>query len=113
GNLSDYVSSISCTKNGAADVSGTGTSVDVNVGAGDVEVCAILNRRKASITLRKSLAPASDSGRFDLLAGSTVLASAVGDGGSGSASVAAGRYTLAERAAAGGLGHHLPPIPVA
>ena len=88
GNLANYVTSIACTKNGLADVSGTGTSIAVTVAGDDVEVCTITNKRKATITLRKSLSPTSDTGKFNLIAGTKTLASGVGNGGSGSSSFA-------------------------
>ncbi len=69
GSLANYVTTIACTKNGQADVSGTGTSIAVTVAGDDVEVCTITNKRKATITLRKSLSPTSDTGKFNLIAG--------------------------------------------
>ena len=71
-------------RTGSADVSGTGTSLAVTVAADDVEVCTITNKRRATITLRKSLSPTSDTGKFNLIAGTKTLASGVGNGGSGS-----------------------------
>jgi hypothetical protein len=44
--LSNYTSSIVCTKNGHSDKSGPGTSISVTVAAGDVEACTITNVRK-------------------------------------------------------------------
>jgi len=101
GALADYATSISCTRNGAPDVSGDGTSIDLTVAFGDVESCTITNKRKATVTLRKALSPASDPGRFNLRAGSRTLAAAVGDGGSGTALVAPGTVDLSETAASG------------
>ena len=44
--LSNYTSSIACTKNGSPHKSGPGTSLAVSVAAGDVEACTITNVRK-------------------------------------------------------------------
>ena len=101
GSLMNYVSTIACTKNGVADVSGNGTSIAVTVAADDVEVCTITNKRRATITLRKSLSPAADSGKFNLIAGTKTLASGVGNGGVGSSTFAADSYTLKETANGG------------
>jgi len=46
GNLNDYKIHIGCKKNGNADVSGPGPSINVTVAAGDVEVCTIKNTHK-------------------------------------------------------------------
>jgi hypothetical protein len=46
GNLTDYSKHWSCTKNGGADVSGAGASINVTVAWGDVEVCTITNTHK-------------------------------------------------------------------
>ncbi len=96
--LAHYVSSVVCTQNAAADVSGPGTSIDVSVVTGDIEVCTFTNKRKATITLRKTVSPTADAGRFNLSVGTTVVASAVGDGGSGSGSFAPASYRLKETA---------------
>jgi len=100
-NLSDYASSVACTRNGAADVSASGTSVLVSVAFGDVETCTFTNVRRATVTLRKSLSPAGDPGRFTLKAGSKAVAAAVGDGGSGSVLLDPGSFKLGEKAASG------------
>jgi hypothetical protein len=44
--LSDYTSSIACTRNGGPGPSGTGTSRKVSVNWGDVLVCTFTNQRK-------------------------------------------------------------------
>jgi len=100
-NPNDYVSSIACTRNDADDVTGTGTGISVSVNFGDVEACTISNLRKATVTLRKTLSPSSDTGLFNLSAGSTTVAGAVGDGGSGSRLFAPGSLTLREQAVSG------------
>ena len=48
------------------------------------------------VTVTKRLVPASDPGRFDLYVGTTVVAAAVGDGGSGTRQVAPGFYDVSE-----------------
>ena len=101
--LANYVSSVVCTRNGGADVSGPGTSINVSVITGDIEVCTFTNKRKATITLRKTVSPAADAGRFNLWVANTVVASAVGDGGSGSGSFAPSGYRLRETASNGAL----------
>lgn len=106
--LADYTSSISCTKNGAADVSGAGTSLAVNVDPGDRELCTVSNLRRDTVTLHVASTPSSDPGRFDLVAGFSKVATAVGDGGSGTGSLRPGRsYTVAERAALGSLSNYV------
>src|SRR5581483_1504352 len=106
----NYTSSIACTKNGNPDVSGPGTSVDVTVASGDVEVCTTSNQRAARLTLRERLEPATDTGRFDLFAGPTLWAFAVADGGYNTAPIAVGTYTLSETAESGRLGDYVSSI---
>lgn len=109
--LAAYKSLVYCTKNGAKDVSRYGTSIHVTVVVGDVEACTITNRRIPVVTLRKSLSPPKgDKGRFDLAVGSTVVASAVGNGGSGTGTFQPGKYTLSETAATGSLGDYVSSI---
>jgi hypothetical protein len=43
--LSDYSSSIACTRNGNPGPSGNGRSLNVTLAASDVLVCTITNRR--------------------------------------------------------------------
>ena len=62
----------------------------------------ILTAAQCTLTVRKALAPASDSGRFDLLASGQVLARAVGDGGTaGPVALPLADLTVSERAAPG------------
>jgi hypothetical protein len=63
--LSDYSSSISCTRNGGPAESGSGTSLTgITVNSGDVDVCTITNTRlpyvrpKGAAVLRAPLTPA-------------------------------------------------------
>ncbi len=44
--LSDYTSSIGCTRNGNPGPSGNGTSLQVTLAPNDVLVCALTNQRK-------------------------------------------------------------------
>ena len=46
--LPDYASSIRCTKNGAPDVAGPGSSIDVEVAARDTEVCTVAHTQGAA-----------------------------------------------------------------
>ena len=45
-NLSDYASSIACTRNGGSGPSGTGSSLQVTLAPADVLVCTLTNQRK-------------------------------------------------------------------
>ena len=99
--LSDYVSSIACTQNGTPGPSGSGTSLPVQLAPAAVLACTFTNRQTATITLTKSLVPASDPGRFDLRVGQSVVKAAAGDGGSGSIQVLPGTYRLTESAVSG------------
>ncbi len=53
--LSDYVSSVSCTKNGGAYIASTlATSLgSISVAAGDAVLCSFVNTRKGSLTVKK------------------------------------------------------------
>ena len=64
----------------------------------------------AKITVKKTLVPTADSGRFDLLVGSTVVASAAANGGSGTATVAPGTFTVKENASSGNLANYVTTI---
>jgi FG-GAP repeat len=92
--LSDYTSSIACTRNGGPGPSGTGASLTVSVDWGDALDCTITNRLAATITLRKDLRPSSDPGRFDLKVAGTVVKASAGNGGSGTIQVRAGTYRI-------------------
>ena len=46
--LPDYTSSITCTKNGASDVAGPGSSIEVDVAARDTEECTIAHTQGAA-----------------------------------------------------------------
>ena len=109
--LSNYTSSIACTRNGGSGPSGNGTSLTVSVSPADVLNCTFTNVRKAKITVTKSLSPTSDPGRFNLLVGSTNVKPSAGNGGSGSTLVTPGSYTVSENAASGtSLSHYTSSI---
>jgi hypothetical protein len=91
--LGKYISSLSCTDGTTGTTSGSG----ITVTAGQTTVCTFTNERKVGkIKVVKRLAPASDSGRFDLKIGDDVVADGVGDGGEGQKFVAPGTYTVSE-----------------
>jgi len=98
--LANYVSSIACAVNGVPGPSGSGTSLTVAVGPGDQLGCTFTNTRKATITLAKTLVPATDPGRFNLgIVGVGTVRAAAGNGASGSRNVAPGTYTIGETVA--------------
>ena len=104
--LDDYAASIACTVNGSPGPSASGTTqLDVTVVEADVVKCALTNKRKAQVTLRKHLVPVSDPGRFDLKLSSSsqvkVVKTSAGDGDSGSVQAAPGTWTVVESAASG------------
>jgi hypothetical protein len=74
------------------------SSVGFNGAAGAVYV---FQEQNATIRLTKSLVPSTDAGRFNLKVGKKIVASGVGDGGTGSTSVSAGTYVVSEMAATG------------
>jgi FG-GAP repeat/Prealbumin-like fold domain len=100
-NLSDYTSSIACTRNGNPGPSASKTSISLQVAPGDVLACTFTNQQKTTITLTKALVPTSDPGRFDLKVGQTVVVAGAGNGGSGSLPVSPGTYRLHESPAEG------------
>lgn len=54
--------------------------------------------KPGTVQVQKALVPVSDSGRFDLLVGGTVVKAAAGDGGAGSVALVAGTYRVSEAA---------------
>jgi hypothetical protein len=102
-NLSDYVSSIACTLNGKPGPSANGMSLPVQLAPAAVLACTFTNRQTATITLTKSLVPASDAGRFDLRLGQIVVKAGTGDGGSGSIQVLPGTYRVTESGVSGAV----------
>jgi Domain of unknown function DUF11 len=101
--LTRYASSVACTKNGSPYLTGDGSSLgDLAVTSGDAVVCRITNQRKqGSITVRKQLVPESDSGRFALSVGQTVVNASAGDNQGGTAPVDPGTYAVSEAGAGG------------
>ena len=99
--LSNYTTTIACTRNGSPGPSGSGTSLSVTVATGEALACTLKNRRTGRVTLTKSLVPSSDTGRFDLKVGQAIVKAGAGDGGSGSTQVAPGTYSVTETATPG------------
>ena len=101
GGLSDYGSSLSCTKNGQAYTPGADNSLVV--AKDDVFVCTFTNTRKTgTVTVSKALAPTSDSGKFDLKINNVTKASNIGDGGTTGAQITdTGSVTVSEAAYTG------------
>src|SRR4051794_2548347 len=92
---------ISCTvtaapyksKYGSTSAYGT-TGVNIKVGVGETAACTFTNKRKTgTITVKKQLEPATDTGKFDLQIDGKNVASQVGNGGYGSATRPTGRPT--------------------
>src|SRR4051794_19084225 len=96
--------SVDCTVDGAYNKPSSygsatryGNGVKLRVGVAHVVSCVFTNQRKTgTITVEKDLAPARDAGRFDLQVDGQNVASQVGDGGSGSATVPTGTHTVGE-----------------
>jgi Prealbumin-like fold domain len=98
--LSNYDSSLSCVDkaHGGSDNDGS-----VQVDSGDAWECVITNTRKTgTIKVTKKLAPATDSGKFNLLIDGVAKATDVGDGGTtGTQTVNTGVHTVGESAGTG------------
>jgi uncharacterized repeat protein (TIGR01451 family) len=77
------------------------TIAAADVTPGRIITCTFVDERFASLMVSKSLSPAGDPGTFDLLVGGTAVASGVGNGGSGSASVPANAAVVVSETAAG------------
>jgi uncharacterized repeat protein (TIGR01451 family) len=102
--LTNYDTTYSCSGGGiSGTLTGSGASISLSAGqltAGSSISCSFTNTRKATVTVSKSLTPAGDSGTFNLRVGGVTVASAVGNGGSGSTLVAAnGALTVSETGA--------------
>jgi hypothetical protein len=109
------LTSIDCTGDTLAPgSSGSGATATFNLKSGEDVTCTFTNTRKTGqITVTKSLAPANDAGSFDLKVGDSVVASGVGDGGTGSATVPTGTYSVGEVAHTGSgtsLGDYLSSV---
>jgi hypothetical protein len=100
--LADYDASTSCVDKahgGPADTDG-----NVQVDKGDAWECTITNTRKTGTikVTKKVVAPAGDTGKFNLLVDGQAKATNVGDGGTtGVQTVRLGSHTVAETAGTG------------
>ena len=96
--LDDYDSGIACD----SGQGGTGPGpLSVPVPAGESVICTITNTRKktGTLTVVKSLSPASDPGRFDLRIDGVTRRAGAGDGdGTGPVTVNVGTRTVGESA---------------
>ena len=82
---------------GSATTSLATRSVAIKVGVGEKVACTFTNERKTgTITVKKQLLPATDTGKFDLQVDDKNVATQVGDGGYGSATVPTGTHTVGE-----------------
>src|SRR4051794_10671289 len=85
---------------GSATTSLATRAVDIRVGIGETVACTFTNERKTgTITVKKELVPATDSGKFDLQVDGTDVATQVGNGGYGSRIVPTGTHTVGESGA--------------
>lgn len=100
-NLSNYNKATVCRDDTGATV--PFTDGKVTIAADDNITCTITNtRRQGTLTVKKSLSPTNDPGKFNLLINGITYASAVGDGGTtGAQSYYPGSYTVTETAALG------------
>jgi uncharacterized repeat protein (TIGR01451 family) len=105
--LDDYVSTWECVNKGDEQTkeTGTGTSIQLTVAAGDSWSCTITNtRKKGTVTLKKTVVPVDpqkgDPGRFDLTIDGEgsydKTAENQGDGGSVTLEVPTGPVDLSE-----------------
>jgi hypothetical protein len=82
---------------GSASTSLATRSVAIRVGVGEKVDCTFTNQRKTgTITVKKQLEPATDSGKFDLQVDGKDVAQQVGNGGYGSLTVPTGTHTVGE-----------------
>ncbi|HEV2492766.1 MAG TPA: kelch repeat-containing protein [Terriglobia bacterium] len=90
----------------------TCTSANLVVAAGQTVTCGISNARRPTLMVTKYLLPTNDTGKFNLFvanlsnASSYALASAVGNGGTGTATLSPGNYKAAETASTGTLSNY-------
>ena len=95
--LSKYSSKVYCDSGKGS--TNPGTSKTFSVAYGDKVTCTITNtRNKGKLTVKKTLVPAIDSGRFDLKIETTVVKANAGDGGSGFQMLDPGTYSVSEAA---------------
>ena len=89
--------STNAAANGISSLTAPPYSIAVPVTGGSRTVCTIFNRKLGTITVKKVLVPAADPAKFDLSVGTTTVATAVGNGGSGLENAIAGvPVTVAE-----------------
>ena len=103
--LGDYTSAIACKDNdgaGATVASGSGAALNVPVSSGAQIACTITNTRQTGqLRVVKNLAPAGDTGRFNLQIDGATRAANVGDGGNtGLQTFNTGTHTVGETAVA-------------
>jgi hypothetical protein len=87
-------------KYGSATTDVANRAVAIKVGVGEKVDCTFTNQRKTgTITVKKVLVPATDTGKFDLQVDGKNVATQVGNNGYGSTTVASGTHTVGEAGA--------------
>ena len=87
-------------KYGSATTDVANRAVAVKVGVGEKVDCTFTNQRKTgTITVKKALVPATDTGKFDLHVDGKNVATQVGNNGYGSTTVTTGTHTVGEAGA--------------
>ena len=87
-------------KYGSATTDVANRAVAIKVGVGEKVDCTFTNQRKTgTITVKKALVPATDTGKFDLQVDGKNVATQVGNNGYGSTTVASGTHTVGEAGA--------------
>jgi len=102
--LTDYATTIDCTRNGTPIPSATGTKLDVETAQGDVIVCTFTNQHvpnPATMEVRKVTVPANDPGVFNLLVNGQAHATGGNGTTTGAIAVGAGVATASETAGPG------------
>ena len=87
-------------KYGSATTDVANRAVAIKVGVGEKVDCTFTNQRKTgTITVKKALVPATDTGKFDLQVDGKNVATQVGNNGYGSTTVTSGTHTVGEAGA--------------
>ena len=87
-------------KYGSATTDVANRAVAIKVGVGEKVDCTFTNQRKTgTITVKKALVPATDTGKFDLQVDGKNVATQVGNNGYGSTTVTTGTHTVGEAGA--------------
>ena len=87
-------------KYGSATTDVANRAVAIRVGVGEKVDCTFTNKRKTgTITVKKALVPATDTGKFDLQVDGKNVATQVGNDGYGSKTVTTGTHTVGEAGA--------------